>query len=238
MFRIVLFTPKKEDLSDWHSWLERDFEIAHVTNEETIIPLLQSWAPHIFIYFDTQIREATIDPIVKILITKNIKFVFVAPFYELRSELLAFQFGADHFLLTSSPTESIKARLISMAKKNHAIAKVTTEINLLQLPQQIETVEYNGLVLHANQNIVQIGSQAIRITPTQTMLLLAFFTHAGELLTRQWLIQNIFKNSKITPRTIDAHIAKIKRILPQLTNEIINVYGQGYTLKKSPSKAA
>ncbi|MCB0392546.1 MAG: helix-turn-helix domain-containing protein, partial [Bdellovibrionales bacterium] len=54
----------------------------------------------------------------------------------------------------------------------------------------------------------------------------------------EWIKENIWDNADISPRSIDAQISKLKKILPEIGQDIINIYGQGYILTPDNKQAA
>lgn len=238
MFRLLIFTNEKLDLKTWQPSLESEFEITYISNEESFIPLVRSWRPHVVVYCDKKISEKLVNSILKESSMKPLGFIIVAPVYNLREEQLAFRLGADHFILSTTPIESIKARLFGLAKKIQNISIESKENVQPLLPQKLDILHYGELELLPDQNILRVRGQISRITPTQVRLLMAFLTHQNQLLTRDWIQKYIFHGSKISGRSIDAHISKLKRAIPILRPEIINVYGQGYILKSLPARVA
>ena len=231
MQRIAILTSDRRKLENWLSWLEQDYEIAIVSSDETLLPLLQSWRPHLFIYHDKNIREPFLKNILRNFQTIPFGFITVAHQYNLREELLAFELGVDHYLLVSIPAESVRTRIQSLINKNESRNQVSADNNLISLPHKQEKIHYKEIVLYPDQSLLKIKGELIRITPTQIHLLIAFLTHPDELLTRDWLQKNVFKRTAISQRSIDAHIAKIKRLIPTLRNDIVSIYGKGYILK-------
>lgn len=237
MHKVLLLTSKKDDLSHWRVWLDSNFEVTQITNIDSLTPLLRSWRPHVVLYYDNEIRSEIISRVFNST-SKKIGLVIISPKYSLRHELVAFQNGADHFLIEKTPIESIKIRLLSLAKKIKQ-QNIGPQIEpTLGLPQNIKIHTFRNLKIYTEQNAVKFQDKFIKLTPTQTYLLIAFITHPNELLTRKWLKDHIFKNTKNQLRSIDAHISKLKSKLPMLNRDIISLYGQGYVLRVQNTQAA
>lgn len=84
--------------------------------------------------------------------------------------------------------------------------------------------------------LVHFQGQAIKTTPTQFKLLLSFISKTDELLSREWLQEHVWEDSTISHRSIDAHISKLKKLIPSLSRSLINIYGKGYMLNSSNLK--
>ncbi|OFZ19033.1 MAG: hypothetical protein A2Z20_09800 [Bdellovibrionales bacterium RBG_16_40_8] len=238
MQRIAIFSHNRKNLENWLTWLEQDYEVAVVTSDEALLPLLQSWQPHLFIYFDINIREPFLKSILQNIGPMPFGFFVVAHQYNLREELLAFQLEADHYILSSSPPESVRSRIHSLMQKIEIRARSSKTSNPISLPHKQEIIKYKEIVLYPDQSLLKVSGELTFITPTQFRILTAFLTHIDELLTRDWLQKNVFNDADISQRSIDAHIAKIKRAIPSLQTDIVNIYGRGYVLRGTKSEVA
>lgn len=238
MYKIILFSRSSKDLQAWRPWLDMQFEVTHVTQRESLEPLLRSWRPHIFIYYGPVIDPILFEKVNPSTKTFPMGLIFIATQYDFRQEHLAFQLGADHYLLQSTPIESLKVRFLSLAQKIESQSSLWPEQNPLILPQKLQSLKYNNIQIHPDQGIVMVNQQIAHVTPTQFRLLLAFFSHPNQMLSREWLQKNVFNSSKISMRSIDAHISKLKKAVPGLNSLIVNVYGRGYLMNQLSSQEA
>ncbi len=238
MFKIVIFSDQTLDFSSWATWLERDFEITHVTQVESLAAVLDTWSPNVFIYSE---KSLNLDTIARLISNRGNKaalgWVVIAHQYDLRDELKSFESGADHYLLFKTPTESVRARLINTAKKNSPSLAKSQVGSLVQLPQNRETLTFDEIGLTLSNGALKIQGEIRSVTPTQYRLVEALLGHANTPLSREWIRENVFKNSRLSLRSIDAQIAKVKKAIPELRGQILNLYGRGYVLKPSRQKA-
>ncbi len=232
MHRIVVFHTKPLDVTSWQPSLERDFEVTFIINENSLLPLLQAWQPHVLIYAEAKIRAPFLQNILSSTAHFNMGLMVIAPHYELRQELLAFQAGADHYLLATTPIESLRARIHSLSKKSdyRSVPLERNDTPTSLLPQRAVTLSHKDLVVHIQQNILHYKEELMRITPTQMRILTELIKRPGELLTREWLHKHVFDNAPISLRSIDAQIAKLKKAVPYLQTTLVNIYGRGYLL--------
>jgi two-component system alkaline phosphatase synthesis response regulator PhoP len=79
---------------------------------------------------------------------------------------------------------------------------------------------------------------AIKLTPTEYRLLCIFADHAGQVFTRDHLIELISTDGgEVFDRTLDRHIANLRAKIeadPQHPRYVITVYGVGYKLAEFP----
>lgn len=66
------------------------------------------------------------------------------------------------------------------------------------------------------------------LTPIQMRLLITFSSFPDKLLTRDWLRFKVWNGEPISQRSIDAHISKLKKLIPSLLEPLESVYGRGY----------
>ncbi len=144
----------------------------------------------------------------------------------------AFKTGCDYYTQRSEPPQRMILSLYALKKR---ISR-TEQIEQRKSPDRKETrskLKIGPVEIFPNDYLVQYLGENVRATPTQFKLLLAFFGKRDELLTRQWLQENIWENAEISQRSIDAHISKLKKLLPSLQESLINIYGKGYMLNAS-----
>lgn len=86
------------------------------------------------------------------------------------------------------------------------------------------------------REVIQEGKR-MRVKPVQIKLLSAFHKYPNRLLTREWLKINVWgSEGKVTFRSIDAQISKLKKSLPFLEAVIESIYGEGYMYKPENSE--
>ena len=238
MYRVIVFSPEKQLPPSWLAQLSSEFEITNIANPESLRPLMSSWQPHILIYYSKKISAQIIKSLLVSITERLFGFVIFAPTYNLREELLSFELGADHYLLYNTPIESVRARLLALGRKHSAKSKASSSEPVVTLPRKTDVLRYGDLHLHLGQGVAKMNGRHIKVTPTQFRLLVIFASHPGDVLTREWIQKNVFKTTKMSSRSIDAHIAKLKRAIPYLQTELVNVYGRGYMLNAREDDAA
>lgn len=83
---------------------------------------------------------------------------------------------------------------------------------------------------------VKINSTKIYLTNTEFQILAQLFRNPGTVYSRRKLIQNILGDEvHVTNRTIDTHIAGLRKKLGTCSNLIETIRGVGYRLKENES---
>jgi len=238
MNRIAVFSQSPKELEGWRPWLEQNYEVTYISSDQALKAILDTWHPNLLIYHEKNIRSEFIKTLEHRTRMHSFGLMVVSPVYNLREELLAFEVGADHFLLASSPIEGVRARINSLFQKITQKHSAVDRTDLVSLPQKNAPIRFKSLTIYPDQNCVQSGEHTVRITPTQIRLLCALVQNTGALLSREWMQKNVFDDAPISPRSIDAHIAKLKKLVPALKTEIVCIYGKGYVFKSDGQKVA
>jgi DNA-binding response OmpR family regulator len=183
---------------------------------------LNTWAPDIIVIEDPDSTRIAFDFIYKIRNDENIRHVGIVTLSSLsdsKYEEHLFQCGADAVLDHDIKLSALVLRLNALIQR----------IDGFQGLQETK-ISVGEILIHPRAKSVELNGKRMELTPTQYSLLLAFACQPNQVLTRQWLKQNIWKGRRVSPRSIDAQISKLKRILPPLHDRIINIYGEGYLL--------
>ncbi len=235
MFKLVIYSDQSLNFTSWKPWLEREFEITTVTQIESLGAVLESWSPHVLIYSEKNLNpDAVARQLSARASSTTVGWVAIGQSYSLREEIKCFESGVDHYLLFNTPVQSVRARLLNLAQK--ATKKIAPTATLINLPMKKQELAVDELDLILSHGVLKIRSEIRHVTPTQYRLIEALVAHMNAPLTREWIRENVFKNSTLSLRSIDAQIAKLKRAVPELRGYIVNLYGNGYLLKPPRQK--
>jgi DNA-binding response OmpR family regulator len=100
-------------------------------------------------------------------------------------------------------------------------------------PQKIEC---GNLVLNVDNQEVLINGKLVGISTLEFHLLHYFTKNIGRLVTRKALLDALWRDSIVSERTVDAHMAILRKKLAHFSHEFQTVYGSGYRLKETPEK--
>ena len=237
--RVLLCSPQVDFLQKYKADLDRDFEIQVASTEEIALFLVKDWKAHIAIVdgdkfgnLTTQLRQS--------LSYSQLGIVVVAQADGIFKEEYAFRTGADHFIGNLQGYKQLVWRVVSLLRKVQGV----------QLPGSSQhpsaraedktpsSITFKNIKIFPHDYIIKCNGRVIKVTPIQFKLLVAFITRSDQLLTREWIKENIWESAEISPRSIDAQISKLKKVLPEIGKNIINIYGQGYILTPENKHAA
>ncbi|WP_297890406.1 response regulator transcription factor [Sulfurihydrogenibium sp.] len=134
-------------------------------------------------------------------------------------KIVGLELGADDYVTKPFSFRELLARVkavIRRAKSYH-------------FPTSKTHYKFGELEIVPEKFEVKIGEKHINLTITQFKLLLALVNAEGRVLSRDYILEHVWKWDKdIYDRTIDVHIKKLREILENYGNCIKTVRGVGY----------
>ncbi len=101
-----------------------------------------------------------------------------------------------------------------------------------------DSIKIAGYNLNASTHEVSKGQVSQKIDPIQMAILVAFAEHPNQVLSREWFKQYVWQDDKISSRSVDAGISKVKKLLPELDKAIESIYGKGYIYRTKMDQVA
>ncbi|MCC7403027.1 MAG: response regulator transcription factor [Bdellovibrionales bacterium] len=221
--------------------LKGDFDVQVATSVEAAQFLIREWEPEIGV-FDGDCPASSSMVKVRMLRSLNTFGVIVlcASPTAVKEER-AFREGADYFLAVNGPYKSLRMRIHSLCRRLQAAqptlrAVPTTTVEVVAPAQP--AIVFLNIQIFPQDYLVKRHEDIVNTTPTQFRLLLAFVSHPEQLLSRDWLREQVWEGAAISHRSIDAQISKLKKQIPELDRFLVNVYGKGYILTRPQKDAA
>jgi DNA-binding response OmpR family regulator len=108
-------------------------------------------------------------------------------------------------------------------------------------PEPASTISCGPITLDPENRMLYRGDEEHRLTPKEAALLLTFLRHRGEVLTRQYLMKEVWATDFFADtRTLEVHVcwlrAKIERDVRQ-PEMLHTVRGVGYVFRPRESVA-
>lgn len=134
--------------------------------------------------------------------------------------IIGLELGADDYIAKPCNPRELLARI-------NAVIKRTTQNVTEELP-----LPESALTMDATTRTCMIDGEALTLTGTEFDLLLSLLRHKGEVVSKQWLSQNVLQR-ELQPfdRSIDVHVSRLrKKLQPHHDDPIKAVRGRGYQL--------
>jgi DNA-binding response OmpR family regulator len=143
--------------------------------------------------------------------------------------LTGFSVGGDDYISKPFSIKEVIARIKAVLKRSK------TEVEQVQNLIDNRLV-FNDLVIDIENKELVIGENKIQLTKTEFEVLALLAKHPNRIFSRIDLIENIWKEAPYTiERTVDVHIARLRKKLGSHARLIINRSGYGYRFNASIS---
>lgn len=152
-------------------------------------------------------------------------------------EFLDFHFAETPVILLGSGSTDAKtpARIFYVAKPFDALAlSMFADYALRSVGRsRRHVIRYKGLLLDSEklQCLVQPGEEPVSLPMKEAQILRLLLEKPGVCLSRAVIQKTLWEDVRVTPRTIDSHVSRLRKRLDGSPIEIESVYGGGYRLK-------
>lgn len=149
---------------------------------------------------------------------------------EVSSKVMAFAMGVDDYISKPFHHAELKARVEAKLRKNSA-----------QIVDQ-ETLQIGNIKLDlARQRVILCDhshdEEELQLTRLQFKLLTKFMKTPERVFSRNQLIESVWGDTtNITDRTVDTHVAHLRKKIAEASVKIETVTGEGYRLVVLPVK--
>ena len=130
-------------------------------------------------------------------------------------KVLALDIGADDYLTKPFSMKELSARIKALARR--------AEIDAKQ-----DRLTKDRLVVDFAAHRVTLDNQEVQLTLTEFKILSELLKQSGTVLTRERLRERALGNLNVTDRTIDVHMASLRKKLNEVGDQIETVRGVGY----------
>ncbi|VEJ55349.1 Transcriptional regulatory protein BaeR [Pragia fontium] len=149
----------------------------------------------------------------------DVPIVMVTAKTEEIDRLSGLEIGADDYICKPYSPREVVARVKTIIKRCYQAPRL--------IPQTAQEMQ-----LDESQFQVRYNNMTLDLTSAEFRLLKTLFSHAGQVLTRESLLDNLYNDYRVvTDRTVDSHIKNLRRKLEVFAPEktfIRSVYGLGY----------
>jgi two-component system alkaline phosphatase synthesis response regulator PhoP/OmpR family response regulator RpaB len=140
-------------------------------------------------------------------------------------KVLGLECGADDYMVKPFNFLELSARIKSIFKR--------VERSLVK-----NFYEYNDLAINFKSRSVTIHKKSVKLTKTEYELLELFVSYPNEVLSREFIQQQIWRDSQLyqTSRAVDVHVQRLrKKIEPEIETPqyLVTVAGVGYRFQAS-----
>jgi two-component system alkaline phosphatase synthesis response regulator PhoP len=131
----------------------------------------------------------------------------------------AFNKGADDYITKPFSIKELCARIQALVRRANVAHKL-----------QQKNISIRDLVVDLGAHKVTLRGNEIQLTLTEFKILCELIKQSGQVLTRDSLRERALGNLNVTDRTIDVHMASLRKKLEHMGDTIETVRGVGYRM--------
>lgn len=158
--------------------------------------------------------------------TASIPVIMLTAKAEETDELVGFALGADDYVTKPFSPKLLLARIAAVLRRREAATG------------EAEVLSAGPITLDRSRHEVTVSGSPVALTATEFRVLAALMAARGRVLDRTQLIDTVLGSGvAVTNRTIDVHIAALRKKLGSAAGWIQTVRGVGYTFREPMSEA-
>jgi DNA-binding response OmpR family regulator len=133
--------------------------------------------------------------------------------------IIGLDIGADDYLSKPFSPNELVARIRALMRRSK------------RAEPESQTIRFGSLVMDLERHTVVDGSQEVKLTAKEFLLLQYLLQHRGRVLSRDLLLGDVW-GYKYTggTRTVDVHVRRLREKLPVLVEALVTVKQFGYKL--------
>ncbi|HZM15115.1 MAG TPA: response regulator transcription factor [Candidatus Krumholzibacteria bacterium] len=151
---------------------------------------------------------------------RNLPIILLTARGEENDRVLGLELGADDYITKPFSLRELVARVRSVLRRTQGNRK------------EPELFRFGEVTVDFKRQAVRKGDQGVELSAREFRLLAYFIAHAGTLLTREQLLNDIWGYEVFpTTRTVDNHIARLRKKIeadPEAPQYIRTARGAGY----------
>jgi two-component system, OmpR family, phosphate regulon response regulator PhoB len=155
--------------------------------------------------------------------TRSIAVVMVTAKGDESDRVAGFELGADDYVVKPFSMRELILRVGAILRRG-------------KYPTSQQNVEFGALRINQAAHRVWVAKQEVALTAIEFRLLLTLLLRRNRVQTRAALLKELWQpDAHLTPRTIDAHVKRLREKLGSARDYIETVRGLGYRFVARPT---
>ena len=218
----ILVVDDEEDLLELlrHNLESSGFEVALAVTGEEALASAENATPD-FVVLDLMLPGVSGLDVCRRLRssngTKGVPILMLTAKGEEQDIVKGLELGADDYVTKPFSVSVLLARIQAILRRSQA------------LRQESDVVKIDDLTLDRARRETRIGDEAVDLTYSEFAIIDVLLSRRGAVMTRQQIVSAIRGGEvAVTDRSIDVHMASIRKKLGELGRRILTVRGVGY----------
>lgn len=142
-------------------------------------------------------------------------------------KVVGLELGADDYLVKPFGVRELLARVAALIRRSEAGKGGMAELEALP-----DTFRMGEAEVDRKAYELRVSGQTLPLTDREMKLLAVLFLHAGEVLSRDRLLNAVWGVDYLgTTRTLDQHVAQVRKKMGAAATAIETVHGVGYRFR-------
>lgn len=152
--------------------------------------------------------------------TRHIPIIMLTAASDIDHKIKSLMTGADDFVGKPFKPKELIAHVFSK------IRRVEERLGTQEL------IECGNLSLDLRKLEAAVLGKPIELSVLEFNLLKCFVQNKDRVMSRERILESVWRDSVVSDRTVDTHIVSLRKKLAGFDHAIATVYGAGYVLKK------
>lgn len=222
MRRLLVIDDDPENLKLVIEMVKGHYEAFHTNSGREGLQLAVRVQPDV-ILLDVQMPEMDGFEVCKRLreqpATRHIPVIMLTAAGGLDSRVRGLDIGADDYVTKPFQTKELLARVNARMRRFDTEKKDEGELSL------------GNLKINPKSMQVWVADEEIKLTQMEFDLLRYFLEHPNEVIARHKLLGDLWPDAVVTDRTVDTHMANLRKKIRKFNYPLTTIYGAGYILK-------
>jgi len=144
--------------------------------------------------------------------------------------VVALDRGADDYLVKPFKLRELEARMATQLRR----AELMRRHGPTEAPN--EPHRFGDLVIDSAEHRISVAGDPISLSPLEYRLLEYFAEHAGQVISRERLLQDVWRYvGEVETRTVDTHVGRLRKKIERDVKQpqhIVSVPGFGYRFER------
>lgn len=226
MKRILIVDDDSENISIVADMLKSGFQVLSATSGKDAIRMAVQHEPDL-ILLDVNMPEMDGFEVCRRIreqpATRHIPVVMLTSASSIDHRVRGLDIGADDYVTKPFQSRELMARVQARLRRFELEEKKT------------ENLELGNLKLDSKSHQVWIDEELIKLTQLEFELLRYFLERPNQVIPRTKLLGDLWPDAVVTDRTVDTHMANLRKKIRRFQHSLATVYGAGYVLKTEAS---
>jgi DNA-binding response OmpR family regulator len=151
--------------------------------------------------------------------TRNIPLILLTQYNDLEEKVRGFDSGADDYITKPFEARELIARALARVRRFEQDQSGAKEIQL------------GNLRLEPKSFQVWVDEETVHLTQMEFELIRYFLEHPNTVVGRAKLLGDLWPDAVVTDRTVDTHIANLRKKIRNFKYPLTTIYGAGYILR-------